>query len=204
MFELIVSTMDAAGTVGVAFLMFLENVFPPIPSELVMPLAGFISARGGMALWAVILAGTIGSVAGALLWYWIGYKLGEERLYRLVNRHGRWLTVDACDIARASDWFRRHGAWAVFLGRMVPGIRTFISVPAGIAGMSMTPFLIYSMVGSAIWTGFLAWLGHVLESQYEKVADWLDPVSWLVIAGLVGGYLWRLARGKGRSVRSES
>ncbi|TFL18420.1 DedA family protein [Jannaschia formosa] len=204
MFDVIVSVMDAGGTFGVAVLMFLENVFPPIPSELVMPLAGFTAARGDMTLGGAILAGTAGSVAGALLWYWIGLKVGEKRLYRLVERYGHWLTVDEDDIGRSTAWFRRHGEWAVFLGRMVPGIRTFISIPAGLAGMKMTPFLIYTTLGSVLWTAVLAGLGYLLESQYDRVAAWLDPVTWLIIAAVVGAYLWRLSQGKGRKARPDS
>lgn len=198
MFDFIVDAMGTGGWFAVTFLMFFENVFPPIPSELVMPLAGFSAARGDMVLWVAIVAGTVGSVAGALLWYWIGLKVGSDRLHRFADRHGRWLTIDGSDIDRATGWFQRHGGAAVFFGRMIPGVRTFISVPAGVARMPMLPFLAYSTAGSALWTAALAWLGYVLQSQYDKVSGWLDPVTWVVIAALVGTYLWRLIRGKGR------
>jgi membrane protein DedA with SNARE-associated domain len=137
MFEWIVSVIDAIGALGVGLMMFLENVFPPIPSELIMPLAGFQAARGEMSLIAVFLAGTAGSVAGAVLWYWIGMKYGAERLRRLAARHGRWLTLSPADVDNAIGWFDRHGAAAVGFGRLLPGIRTLISVPAGIAACAL-------------------------------------------------------------------
>lgn len=192
MFDWIVSFMEGAGPFGVGFLMFLENVFPPIPSELVMPLAGFTAARGETSLVAVILAGTIGSVAGAYLWYWLGAKFGEARLKRLAARHGRWLTVTPEEIERAEDWFRRHGRTAVLIGRLVPAVRTLISVPAGVSGMPLAPFLFYSTLGTIVWTSLLAGAGYLLEGQYDRVAAWLNPVSNVVVIGLVGWYLYRV------------
>ena len=192
MFDWIVSFMEGAGPFGVALLMFIENVFPPIPSELVMPLAGFSAARGETSLVAAILAGTVGSVAGAYLWYWLGARFGEARLKRLAARHGRWLTVTPGEIERAEAWFRRHGRMAVLIGRLVPAVRTLISVPAGVSGMPLAPFLLYSTLGTVIWTSLLAGAGYMLEGQYERVAAWLNPVSNVVVVGLVGWYLYRV------------
>lgn len=199
MFDWIVSFMEGAGPLGVAFLMFLENVFPPIPSELVMPLAGFSAARGDMSLVAAIIAGTIGSVAGAYLWYWLGARFGDERLKRLAARHGRWLTVSPEEIERAEDWFRRHGRTAVLIGRLVPAVRTLISVPAGVSGMPLLPFLLYSTLGTVVWTSLLAGAGYLLEGQYERVAAWMNPVSNVVVVGLVGWYLYRVVTYKKRT-----
>ncbi|PRY95760.1 membrane protein DedA with SNARE-associated domain [Hasllibacter halocynthiae] len=192
MFDWIVSIMGTAGPAGVAFLMLLENVFPPIPSELVMPLAGFSAARGDMTLWAAILAGTGGSVGGAWLWYWAGARLGEDRLKRLAERHGRWLTLTPDEIDRADEWFRRHGRIAVLVGRLVPGVRTLISVPAGLSKMPLGAFLLYSSIGSLIWTGILAGAGYLLEGEYERVSHWLNPVSNVAVVVLVLIYLWRV------------
>jgi membrane protein DedA with SNARE-associated domain len=193
-FDWILSVMSAAGYLGLAFLMLVENVFPPIPSEVVMPLGGFLAARGELSIVGVVLAGTIGSVAGATFWYWIGIAVGEKRLRVLAARHGRWFTVAPEDIDRAADWFRRHGAMAVFFGRMMPGLRTLISVPAGVARMPLLPFLAYTTAGSLLWIGALAWLGYVLESQYDRVAAWLDPATWVIIGAIVAAYVWRLVR----------
>ncbi len=194
MFDWIVSLLARGGYVGVAGLMFAENVFPPIPSELVMPLSGYLAAQETLALIPVILAGTLGSVAGAVLWYWIGLRIGQERLKRFARNHGKWLTLSPEDVDGASRWFRDYGWRAVFFGRMVPGVRTFISVPAGVARMPIMPFLAFTTVGSAIWTTLLAYAGYLLESQYEKVADWLNPISTAIVVGIVGYYIFRVIR----------
>ncbi|UPQ82698.1 DedA family protein [Pseudomonas knackmussii] len=194
MFDKIVEVVSAFGYLGVFLLMLLENIFPPIPSELIMPLAGFVAARGDLNFIGVILVGTAGSVVGALPWYYAGAKLGQERMKRLAKRWGHWLTLSPEDVDKASNWFDRHGKGAVFFGRLIPAVRTLISVPAGIAGMSMTKFLIYSTLGSLIWTALLALAGFVLESQYEKVSQYLDPVSTGVVVLMVLYYLYRLIR----------
>ena len=180
------------GTLGIALLMFAENVFPPIPSELIMPLAGFSAARGDRNLLVVIIAGSIGSLLGALLWYYIGKTIGAERLKRWTTKHGRWLTLSPKEVDQACGWFSRHGGKAVFIGRLIPAVRTLISVPAGIAGMPLAPFLLYSATGTVLWTAFLATAGYFLESQYDKVAHWMNPVSNVVIGLLVLGYLYRV------------
>ncbi len=193
MFDWISGFVDAVGAIGIAVLMFLENVFPPIPSELIMPLGGFNAAAGREHLLAVIVAGSIGSLAGALFWYWIGRRLGTQRLKRLAARHGRWLTILPDDLDRSNDWFIRHGGSAVLIGRLIPTVRTFISVPAGVARMPMASFLAYTTVGTVSWTTVLAMAGYLLQAQYGLVAGWLDPVSTAVVAGIVGVYVWRVA-----------
>jgi membrane protein DedA with SNARE-associated domain len=180
------------GYPAVAALMFLENMFPPIPSEVVMPLAGFAASRGEMSLPLAILSGSAGSLAGAWLWYGIGHWIGAERLAGWAGRHGRWLTVSPDDVERAARWFDRHGGKAVLVGRLVPAVRTLISVPAGIARMPTSRFLLYSGVGTVVWTGFLATVGFVLGSQHGAVAAWIDPSTKLIVAALFLGYLWRV------------
>ncbi|HAQ87956.1 MAG TPA: alkaline phosphatase [Pseudomonas sp.] len=194
MFDKIVEIVSAFGYVGVFLLMLLENIFPPIPSELIMPLAGFVAARGDLNFIAVILVGTAGSVVGALPWYYAGAKLGQARMKRFAERWGHWLTLSPEDVDKASEWFDRHGKGAVFFGRLIPAVRTLISVPAGIAGMSMTKFLIYSTLGSLIWTALLALAGYLLESQYEKVSEYMNPISTGVVVLMVLYYLYRLIR----------
>ena len=194
MFDKIVEIVSSFGYLGVFALMLLENIFPPIPSELIMPLAGFVAARGDLNFVGVILVGTAGSVVGALPWYYAGAKLGTERMKRLAGRWGHWLTLSPEDVDKARSWFDRHGRVAVFFGRLVPAVRTLISVPAGIVGMPMTLFLIYSTLGSLIWTALLALAGFLLESQYEKVQEYLNPVSTGVVVLMVLYYLYRLIR----------
>ena len=194
MFDKIVEIVSAFGYIGVFLLMLLENIFPPIPSELIMPLAGFVAARGDLNFIAVIVVGTAGSVVGALPWYYAGAKLGQARMKRFAERWGHWLTLSPEDVDKASEWFDRHGKGAVFFGRLIPAVRTLISVPAGIAGMSMTKFLIYSTLGSLIWTALLALAGYLLESQYEKVSEYMNPISTGVVVLMVLYYLYRLIR----------
>ncbi|TWA65591.1 membrane protein DedA with SNARE-associated domain [Azospirillum baldaniorum] len=193
MFEWITDLVESGGYAGIALLMLLENVFPPIPSELIMPLAGFVAARGDLSLPLVVLAGTVGSVAGALVWYYAGLWLGSERLKRLAARHGRWLTVAPAQVDEATGWFRRHSGASVLIGRLIPAVRTLISVPAGIAGMSLVRFMVYSTIGTALWSLVLAGAGYLLEGQYDKVSGWMDPVAKLVIAVIAGWYAYRVA-----------
>lgn len=197
MFNWITSLIDSVGAFGVALLMFLENVFPPIPSELIMPLAGYTASHGSGYGWGllflVIVAGSIGSVAGAVLWYWIGMKIGVDQLKTFSRRHGRWLTLTPAEIDQADAWFDRYGGRAVFIGRLIPTVRTFISVPAGLACMSFPTFLAYTAAGTAIWTSLLAFAGWFLGSQYQRVNDWVDPVSMAVLVAILGWYLYRVA-----------
>jgi membrane protein DedA with SNARE-associated domain len=192
MFEFIVQFISQSGYFGVFALMAIENIFPPIPSEMIMPLAGFTAARGDLNVVAVLVAGTAGSVVGTLPWYYAGKFLGKERLKHLASRHGRWLTVSPNDIEKALHTFNRHGRKAVFFGRLVPAIRTLISVPAGIADMPLLQFLTYSIAGSVIWTGLLTAAGFMLQEQYRLVADYVDPVSKAIVGAIIAAYLYRL------------
>ncbi|GGI17964.1 MAG: DedA family protein [Oxalicibacterium faecigallinarum] len=197
MFNELVDMAAEAGYLGIFLLMLAENIFPPIPSELIMPLGGFAAARGDMSMLGVILAGTAGSIAGALPWYYAGRYFGTERLKRMAaTRFGRVMTLSPADIDNASQWFMRYGYFAVFFGRLIPAIRTLISVPAGIVRMPMLPFLFYSTVGSLIWTAFLAFAGYVLESQYELLEGYIDPVSKAVLLIIIGVYVYRFVRFK--------
>jgi membrane protein DedA with SNARE-associated domain len=184
--------VQATGVWGIAFLMLLENVFPPIPSELIMPLAGYVASQGEANILLVILAGTLGSLAGGFFWYGLGRWIGEERLKGLADRFGRWMTVTRDDIDKADDWFDTHGHKAVLLGRLIPTVRTLISVPAGLSEMPWRRFLLYSGIGTTAWTSLLALLGYALGSQYDRVNAWLDPVSLGIVAVIVAIYLYRV------------
>ena len=178
--------------------MFLENLFPPIPSELIMPLGGFYVQQGQLQFVPVVLAGLIGTVLGALPWYGIGRLINEQRIEQWLERHGRWICISPEELARSRRWFSRYGTTLVFWGRLVPGIRTLISVPAGIELMPMAPFLIWTTAGSLIWTLLLTIAGMVLGEGYSNVEVWIDPVSkvtkvGLVIAVLAGG-VWLALR----------
>lgn len=194
MFDWILSVMQSAGYVGLFFLMLLENIFPPIPSELVIPLAGFLAATGEMSAVVGIFVAAIGATLGATLWYYLGLWIGADRLRRFAERRGKWIGLRRDDLDKADDWFQRHGGKAVFFGRMVPGIRTFISIPAGLAGMRISTFVGWTFLGSLLWTVFLFVMGYILEANYARVATWIDPVSTYVFLGLALAYIYNVFR----------
>ena len=165
--------------------MFLENLFPPIPSELIMPLGGFYVQQGQLQFLPVVLAGLLGTLLGALPWYGIGRVINEKRLEVWLSRHGRWIGISPAELARSRRWFNRYGTALVFWGRLVPGIRTLISVPAGIELMPFAPFLIWTTAGSLIWTVLLTLAGLGLGEGYSNVELWIDPVSKVVKGALV-------------------
>jgi membrane protein DedA with SNARE-associated domain len=188
MTEWIVNIMSSLGYLGIGLLMFLENLFPPIPSELIMPLAGFTAAKGELNVTLVVFAGVIGTMLGALPWYYAGKFLGEQRLKDWTDKYGRWLALSGKDIERAKSWFDRHGVKAVFFCRMITGgVRTIISLPAGISQMPLVPFLLFSTLGTFLWVGLLTAAGYLLGDHYQLVEEYLAPVSKIVLATLVIG-----------------
>lgn len=190
--EFILSLVAKGGYWGVALLMALENVFPPIPSELIMGLAGIEAGKGHMNLWAVLLAGTIGSVAGNYVWYWVGRKVGLERLDHFVDRWGRWLTLDQHEVEKFNRLFHRHGASTIFFARMVPTIRTLISLPAGIFRMSRTKFLVWTFAGAGLWNLLFAGVGFQLGARVEEIDAWTGPISTGVIIVILVVYVIRV------------
>ena len=192
MIEALAGLIERGGYLGIVLLTFVETIFPPLPSELFMPMAGYVAARGELSLFGVIASGTLGSLAGAWFWYAVGRAIGLDRARDLAARHGRWLTLHPHDIDRANTWFARYGGAVVLLGRMVPGIRSVVSMPAGIAHMPVGRFLAFSVLGTVIWTSLLMGAGYMLGAEYGRVAVWADPVSKVVIFGLAAGYLYRL------------
>ena len=188
----IMNLIASTGYFGIVFLMFVENVFPPFPSEFIMPLAGFMVTEDKFSLIGVTIAGTVGSVLGALPLYYLGAKLGEERLKKIAEQHGRWLTLSPDDIDRADEWFDRHGAKAVLFCRLVPGIRSFISIPAGFNRMNPASFLLYTSIGAGIWTSLLAYAGYVLGTNFRQIGEYLDIATYIVFGTILALYLWRV------------
>lgn len=184
MLDWVTNIISSFGYVGIGFLMLLENIFPPIPSELIMPLAGFTVTQGKLNLQLVILAGTLGSVFGALPWYYVGKLVGEERLRQWIDKYGKWLALSGKDIDKSKRWLSKYGKATVFFGRLIPGVRTFISVPAGLDKMPLIPFLLYSFAGSLIWTAILTYAGFLLGSNYQQVEKYMKPISVIVIASI--------------------
>jgi membrane protein DedA with SNARE-associated domain len=187
----VIRLIDATGYAGVSLLMLLETVFPPIPSEVIMPIAGIRAANGPMSLGGVIASGTAGAMTGNLLWYLVARSVGLDRFKRFIDRHGRWLTLDWYDVEKVQRAFGRFGAGIVFVGRMLPTLRTFISVPAGLVHMQWLKFLLWSTVGTAIWSGALAAAGFLLGRQFAKIEDVVGPLSSIVVAAIVLTYVWR-------------
>ncbi|MDQ3168545.1 MAG: DedA family protein [Acidobacteriota bacterium] len=194
MFEWIANTIERLGYWGIAGLTLLENIVPPIPSEVVVPMAGFVAATGGLSFWGVVAAATVGALAGAAAWYVAARSIGAKRLRRWVDDHGHWVTLTCGDIDKSEQWFEKHGPWAVFLGRLVPGVRTFISVPAGFSGMPAAPFLISSAIGTIIWTLALAWAGTVLQSNFDVVGKYIDRVTNVLLVAFLIYLAWRYVK----------
>ena len=192
MIDLFEKALNSAGYGGVVLLMFIENIFPAIPSEVVMPFCGFVAARGDLGLPGVIAASVLGSMIGQMPWYYGGRWLGRRRVESLTERYGRWVTVTPHELQRVFAWFDRHGRKSVFFGRMIPAIRAVISLPAGVANMPLGTFLMFSVVGTTIWMGGLAYAGYVLGHNYEEVARYTKPLTKLVVAAVVTIYFVRL------------
>ena len=194
MFDWVTSTLHTLGYPGIVGLMFLENVFPPIPSELIMPLAGFLTSQGRFSLIGVVLAGMLGSVLGALPLYGVGALVGEARVTAWVEQHGPWLAVSRRDIERAKGWLDRHGRTAVFLCRLVPGIRSRISIPAGFVRMPLTPFLGCTALGTGVWAALLAYAGRLLGERDTQVETYLGPGSYGVLGLLVAWWVVQIVK----------
>lgn len=199
----VIGIISSTGYFGILLLMFVENVFPPIPSEVIMPLAGYMVAQDELSLLGIILAGMVGSVLGALPLYYLGRKLGEDRLKEFADKHGRWLTLSRKDIERAKRWIDRHGYAAILFCRLIPGVRSLISIPAGIARMNLVPFLACTAVGTGIWSALLAYLGYFLGANYMEVDEYLDPASWIVLGAIGVVYFVRVVRHKGERASDE-
>lgn len=192
MAEWILYLIESGGYWGIAFLMFIENVFPPIPSELIMGLGGVAVARGAMDFWPLLAVGTAGSTLGNYAWFLVCDKFGYRRLRPLVDRWGRWLTMDWDDVEKSTRFFRRHGQWIVFVLRFSPFFRTLISIPAGLAHMKHGTFLLFTFAGAAVWNAALVKGGHWLSTYLETSQGLLD---WGIVAGVVFSlaiYLWRV------------
>jgi membrane protein DedA with SNARE-associated domain len=189
----IIETISALGYAGIFLLMLAESLFPPIPSELIIPFAGFSAANGTLNPWLVLLSATVGAVTGMLPWYFVGRLFGLGRVRTLADRHGRWLTLNAAEVDTATEWFRRFGPAIVLAGRLIPLIRTLISIPAGLARMPLWRFVLFSTIGALAWNSLLVGAGYLLAENYELVEVWLDPGTNLVLGMIVLLYFYRLA-----------
>lgn len=180
--EQIISSM---GYAGLYIVMFLENVFPPIPSEVVLPLAGSLTLEGRFSLLWITIIGMLGSLTGAFLFYGLGKWLGEPRVRIIIEKYGRFALLSTQDLDRSLEWFEKYDDWVIFFSRMVPIVRSLISIPAGIASMNITKFSFFTILGTALWSFLLAWGGRLLGEQWPKIANLINTYQnvVLVIAG---------------------
>lgn len=176
----VVSLMDTLGALGVGLAILIETVFPPIPSEFVLPLAGFSSTQGELNVWAAFIGATTGSMLGAWLLYWLGAVVGAERLRAIADR--MWLT-EGEDVDKALHWFGKYGEASILIGRVVPGVRSLVSIPAGVHRTGLLKFSVLTLVGSGVWNGVLIWLGVALGENWKTVSDVIDRYSsWVYVA----------------------
>lgn len=189
----VTDVIDTLGYVGVAFLVALENLFPPIPSEIVLPFAGFVASDGNANLVGMIVAATVGSLVGAWILYGVSAWIGPERLHVFLVRYGKWFRLTPDDIAKAERWFDRRAVVAVLVGRCVPLIRSLVSIPAGFRRMNFATFTIYTILGSAVWNTALIGAGYLLRDNWDDVEPILETFQYVVVAAIVIAvlvYVW--------------
>lgn len=197
-----VRVMESAGYLGLIGMVALESIFPPIPSEVILPMGGFLTGQGRLNFGVAVAAATVGSVIGAMALYYLGLWLGEQRMRRFVQRRGKWILVSIQDYEKASDWFQRHGRMAVLLGRCAPGVRSYVSVPAGIQKMPLSQFLLFTVIGSGIYNTLLIGAGWLLGKNWERVGRFtgiFEAVLWTTLAGAI---TWWIVKKKRRRPES--
>ena len=183
----------------ICFAMFLENIIPPIPSEIIMPLGGYFVYQGNLNFYILVIFGLIGTVLGALPWYYLGRFLNEKKLANFVDSKGKFIGISSRDLNKSKLWFDKYGVSLVFWGRLIPGIRTLISVPAGIELMPLKKFLVWTSLGSLIWVVLLTFLGYVLGENYKIIESYIDnfkvfikPIFIIISALLIFKYLKKI------------
>ena len=192
--EWVLSIMEKLGYLGIAFLMFLDNIFPPIPSEIIMPSAGYTASKGDLSLIGVIIAGSAGSLIAAMILYWIGRKIPEQHLFTFIKHYGKFLRIKVTDREKALGWFNQHGHKIVFFGRMIPAVRSLISIPAGMSKMPFGKFMAYSAFGTIIWTTFLAFLGYHLSEDQALMSLIMQRASYIILAIVILYIIWKMAK----------
>ena len=190
----VIQIIERLGYLGIAFLMFMDNVFPPIPSEIIMPSAGYTASRGQLQIVGVIVAGSIGSILAAAVLYAIGRKIPRELMFKWVDRYGKYLLIKSQDLQKALDWFEQYGHRIVFFGRMIPAVRSLISIPAGMSHMPFGKFMLYSSLGTIIWTTFLACVGFYFGENQQLMFAIMHRVGYVILALAIIVCVWWLYR----------
>nr|WP_286314319.1 DedA family protein [Mammaliicoccus lentus] len=178
----ITSVMEQFGYFGIALLILVENVFPPIPSEVILTFGGFMTTKSELSIFGVVVASTIGSVGGAVILYWIGRILNVERLERIIEKWGKYLRLTKEDVRKADAWFDKYGPWTVFFCRFIPLIRSLISIPAGMSGMNQWLFLVLTTLGTLIWNLVLVLVGAKVGNNWHQIVNYMDVYSNIMYA----------------------
>jgi membrane protein DedA with SNARE-associated domain len=186
----VIATISTLGYGGIVLLMAIESACIPLPSEIIMPFSGYLVFTGNLVLWAVALAGAVGCVLGSLVAYWIGSYGGRP----LVEKYGKYVLISHHDLALAERWFNKHGEITIFVGRLLPVVRTFIAFPAGVARMNLSKFNLYTFIGSFIWCYALGWIGMKLGENWDTLGTYFHRFDALIGAVLVGGSVWYVWR----------
>lgn len=176
----IIETMDTFGYLGIFLLIALENIFPPIPSEVILTFGGFMTTESSLSKIGVIVFSTLGSVVGAIILFWIGTLLDVKTLEKIVDRWGHILRLTKKDVHKADEWFSKYGVWTVFFCRLIPLIRSLISIPAGMARMNFWIFLLFTTLGSLIWNTILVLVGASVGASWEKIVEYMDVYSSII------------------------
>ncbi|UXU84282.1 DedA family protein [Mammaliicoccus sciuri] len=196
----ITSVMEQFGYFGIALLILLENVFPPIPSEVILTFGGFMTTKSDLTVLGVVVASTVGSVGGAVILYWIGRILNVERIERIIEKWGKYLRLTKEDVRKADAWFDKYGPWTVFFCRFIPLIRSLISVPAGMSGMNQWLFLVLTTIGTLIWNLVLVLVGAKVGDNWHQIVNYMDVYShfmYAVIAiGIIVFVIWFIRKKK--------
>ena len=175
-----VDTNETLAYITICLAMFLENIIPPIPSEIIMPLGGYFVSEGKLNPYFLVFWGLFGTIAGSLPWYYLGRLVNEKRLSNFLENRGKFIGITSKDLAKSKRWFDKYGVSLVFWGRLVPGIRTLISVPAGMELMPLRKFLIWTILGSFIWVALLTYAGYVLGNNWQIITNYLDQIKFIV------------------------
>lgn len=187
---LIIHLIQSTGYVGIFLLMTLESALIPIPSEVTMPFAGFLAQGGSLNFWAIVLVGSIGNLTGSLIAYAIGYFLEESVILSLVKKYGKFVLLSEHEYLRAVKWFQKYGNPITFFSRLLPAVRTFISLPAGLAEMNVVKFAIYTFLGAAVWSTFLTWIGFYLGTKWNSWEPYFRRFQTVIVVLFVVAILW--------------
>lgn len=186
----IIQLIQATGYFGIFVLMALESALIPIPSEVTMPFSGYLTTTGELNFWIVVIVGTVANLVGSLLAYWLGYVLEETVLLTIIRKYGKFVLIDEKEYHRANKWFDKYGDKIVFISRLLPGIRTIISLPAGMFEMNLKKFIVYTTIGCFIWSVFLTYIGVVMGANWNSLEPVYRKFEYVIVAFLIIGALW--------------